>query len=203
MFPDEGAVHAQRPRLDGQLVLRVDGKVPVVVGRAAHSLRNHVSEQAIRAQLQVRAAEGMLPSEAPVRCGSLDGVFARRRGRSTPYVRRAIQRRSDVVRAVEEGIPSDSHDILGEIAVDERGRRRRRRRGGFRPRESPRRGRLPEVFETRVVVQHGAVSHGLASERRRLRVAKLGVVQSDLAVLLRVSELSEGPEPRRDAPSDE
>src|SRR5579859_506515 len=103
---------------------------------------------------------------------------------------RTIKRAPDVQMLVPHRVSAESRYVLRQPAVNQRARRRSRRRVGRRERKAPRRRAVPKILDCRIVVQR-------YSKRKRLPeqfviligVAQIRVVPAEMIVLRRVCHL--------------
>src|ERR1039458_10863853 len=114
---------------------------------------------AVDADLQVRCSASLLPCQAPVRryTANVIGTALSRCRLSIAYVIGAVKGSGEIKMLVPHGIGAQSRHILRQKSIDNRCRCGGRSRVRGDERKTPTRSAVPEIFDSRVVVQSNSV----------------------------------------------
>ena len=121
-----------------------------------------------------------LERDTPIWCrsveqpGRAEGIGAQRVLRAE--VKRAVARRFEVKRIVDEAISADPAHMRGKGTLDQRLGAGRRRNGRDRIGEGPGGRGVPHVLDRRIVVRRDAVENVKGADSRALSKTNIGIV---------------------------
>ncbi len=213
-----GRIECQEVCAEVPVVLTIDRGICVLVCNPGDAGTVKSSQEARLhpegADLEIVAAEVMLPGESPVGGDPVydpgftvvvDGaraVCAIIRGGvdlAKALSRGPVHGQVFVPGVVPHRILADAGDALRQVLVHHGYGHGPRRRGdiGMAPRELPGRGIVPEVFDPRVIVGVYTPGDRLAEHSSLSRIPEIGVVEREMAGGVIVSELHERTDVRR------